>query len=51
LEALTPSNPEVRRVFSGFAVYLGDSMVCILRDHEKSPGERALHTLGERVTY
>jgi len=36
LEALAPLNPEVRRMFSGFAVYLADRIVCMLRDHEKS---------------
>jgi hypothetical protein len=36
LEALAPLNPEVRRMFSGFAVYLGDRIVCMLREHEKS---------------
>jgi hypothetical protein len=33
LEALTPLNPEVRRMFSGFAVYVGDVLVLMLRDH------------------
>ena len=42
LEALTPSNPEVRRMFSGFAVYLGDRIVCLLRDHEKSPRDNGV---------
>jgi hypothetical protein len=42
LEALTPSNPEVRRMFSGFAVYLGDRIVCMLRDHEKSPRDNGV---------
>ena len=36
LEALAPLNPEVRRMFSGFAVYLGDRIVCMLREHAKS---------------
>ena len=36
VEALMPLNPEVRRMFSGFAVYLGDRIVCMLRDHPKS---------------
>lgn len=36
LEALAPLNPEVRRMFSGFAVYLGDLLVCMLRDSPKS---------------
>ena len=42
LEALTPLNPEVRRMFSGFAVYLGDRIVCMLRDHEKSPRDNGV---------
>ena len=36
LEALAPLNPEVRRMFSGFAVYVGDLIVFMLREHEKS---------------
>ena len=36
LEALVALDPEVRRMFSGFAVYLGDRLVCMLRDHAKS---------------
>jgi hypothetical protein len=36
VEALAPLRPEVRRMFSGFAVYLGDRIVCMLRDHQKS---------------
>jgi hypothetical protein len=36
LEALAPLNPEVRRMFSGFAVYVGDRLVLMLRDHVKS---------------
>ncbi len=36
LEALEPLNPEVRRVFSGFGVYVGDRLVLMLRDHAKS---------------
>jgi hypothetical protein len=42
LEALAPLNPEVRRMFSGFAVYLGDRIVCMLRDHEKSPQDNGV---------
>jgi hypothetical protein len=36
LEALAPLNPEVRRMFSGFAVYVGDRLVCMLREHKES---------------
>jgi hypothetical protein len=42
LEALAPINPEVRRMFSGFAVYLGDRIVCMLRDHPKSPRDNGV---------
>ena len=42
LEALAPLNPEVRRMFSGFAVYLGDRIVCMLRDHNKSPRDNGV---------
>ncbi len=35
VEALAPLNPEVRRMFSGFSVYLGDRIVCMLRNHTK----------------
>jgi len=42
LEALMPLNPEVRRMFSGFAVYLGDCIVCMLRDHPKSPQDNGV---------
>src|SRR5580692_10977441 len=42
LEALAPLNPEVRRMFSGFAVYLGDRIVCMLRDHAKSPRDNGV---------
>ena len=42
LEALAPLNPEVRRMFSGFAVYIGDRIVCMLRDHQKSLRDNGL---------
>ena len=42
LEALALLNPEVRRMFSGFAVYLADRIVCMLRDHEKSPRDNGV---------
>jgi hypothetical protein len=42
LETLAPLNPEVRRMFSGFSVYLGDRIVCMLRDHVKSPGDNGI---------
>jgi hypothetical protein len=42
LEALSSLNPEVRRMFSGFAVYVGDRIVCMLRDHDKSPKDNGV---------
>lgn len=42
LEALAPLEPEVRRMFSGYAVYLGDRIVCMLRDHVKSAKDNGL---------
>jgi hypothetical protein len=42
VEALMPLEPEVRRMFSGFAVYLGDRIVCMLRDHPKSPRDNGV---------
>jgi hypothetical protein len=36
LEAIETLNPEVRRMFSGYAVYVGDRLVFMLRDHIKS---------------
>jgi hypothetical protein len=42
VDALMALNPEVRRMFSGFAVYLGDRIVCMLRDHAKSPRDNGV---------
>jgi hypothetical protein len=42
LEALAPRRPEVRGMFSGFAVYLGDHLVCMLRDRPKSPQDNGV---------
>jgi hypothetical protein len=42
LEALASSNPEVRRMFSGYAVYIGDRLVMMLRDHAKMPRDNGL---------
>src|ERR1700677_4650793 len=42
LDALAPLHPEVRRMFSGFAVYIGDRIVCMLRDHSKSPRDNGV---------
>jgi hypothetical protein len=37
-----PLNPEVRRMFSGFSVYLDDRIVCMLRDSPKSPRDNGV---------
>lgn len=42
LEALEPLQPEVRRMFSGFAVYSGDLLVCMLRDSAKGPRDNGV---------
>jgi hypothetical protein len=42
LEALTPLSPDVHRMFSGFAVYVGDRLLMMLRDHTKSPQDNGI---------
>jgi hypothetical protein len=42
LEALTSLDPEVRPMFSGFAVYLGDKIVLMLRDSAKQPEDNGV---------
>lgn len=42
LEALAPLEPEVRPMFSGFAVYAGDRILVMLRDSPKSPKDNGL---------
>ena len=42
LKTLAPLEPEVRRLFSGYAVYVGDRIVCMLRDHAKSPQDNGV---------
>ena len=42
VEALMPLDPEVRPMFSGFAVYVGDKIVMMLRDSLKSPVDNGL---------
>jgi hypothetical protein len=42
VEALAPLHPEVRRMFSGFSVYIGDRIVCMLRDHLRSPRDNGV---------
>ena len=42
LEMLAPLHPDVRPLFSGFAVYVGDNLVCILRERPKSPQDNGV---------
>ncbi len=42
LEALMPLEPEVRPMFSGFAVYVGDKIMLMLRDSLKSPADNGV---------
>lgn len=42
LEALAPLEPEVRPMFSGFAVYVGDKIVIMLRDSPKLPKDNGV---------
>lgn len=42
VEALMPLNPEARPMFSGFAVYVGDKIVMMLRESLKSPADNGL---------
>lgn len=41
-EALAPLSPEIRPMFSGYAVYIGDKIVCMLRDSAKSIEDNGL---------
>jgi hypothetical protein len=42
VEALAPLEPEVRVMFSGFAVYVGDKIVLMLRDSRKQPEDNGV---------
>jgi hypothetical protein len=42
LEALVPLEPEVRPMFSGFAVYAGDKIMLMLRDSPKQPKDNGV---------
>ena len=42
LDALAPLQPEVGRLFSGFAVYSGDRLLVVLRNSEKSPEDNGV---------
>jgi hypothetical protein len=40
LEAVAPLHPEVRRMFSGFAVYSSNLLLMMLREHTKIPQDK-----------
>ena len=42
IESLTPLGPEVRPMFSGFAVYVGGKIVLMLRDSAKQPEDNGV---------
>jgi hypothetical protein len=42
LDALAPLNPEVRPMFGGYSVYIGDRVVFMLRDHKNSPEDNGV---------
>lgn len=42
VDALAPLHPEVRRIFSGFGIYVGDKIVLMLRDRPTSPDDNGL---------
>jgi hypothetical protein len=42
IDALMPLSPEVRRMFSGFAVYSGDLLICMLLDSPKYPRDNGV---------
>jgi hypothetical protein len=42
LEALAALEPEVRPMFSGFAVYVGEKIVLMLRDSPKQPKDNGV---------
>jgi hypothetical protein len=42
IEALAPLEPEVRPLFSGFAVYVGEKIMLMLRDNPKHPEDNGV---------
>jgi hypothetical protein len=42
VDALAPLDPRVRPMFGGHSVYIGDKVVFMLRDHQKSPEDNGL---------
>jgi hypothetical protein len=50
LEAIASLDPEVRPMFSGHAVYIGDRIVFMLRDRPKSPQDNGLWLVLSEIT-
>jgi hypothetical protein len=42
IEAIAALDPEVRPMFSGYAIYIGDNIVCMLRESAKSPEDNGV---------
>jgi hypothetical protein len=42
IEALAPLEPEIRPMFSGFAVYVGEKIMLMLRDSPKHPEDNGV---------
>jgi hypothetical protein len=42
IESLATAHPEIRPMFSGYAVYIGDKIVLMLRDSPKAPEDNGL---------
>jgi hypothetical protein len=42
IESLATAHPEIRPMFSGYAVYIGDRIVAMLRDSQKSPEDNGM---------
>jgi hypothetical protein len=50
LEALAPLEPEVRPMFSGFAVYVGEKIVLMLRDSLKQSKDNGIWLVFSETT-
>ena len=51
LEALDPLHPEVKPMFSGYAVYIGDKIVCMFRDRPTYPEDNGLWLVLSETTH
>jgi len=50
VDALMPLRPEVRRMFSGFAVYADDYLLCMLRDRPTFPQDNGVWVVLSETT-